>query len=88
MDEMVGPVGSDAEMIEHAVLTMVLRLHPEHLTDAELVLKLCGEQARDEDSVQRAILELKGSGLLRRCGCLILPTHAAVRMGELIARHH
>jgi hypothetical protein len=71
-------------LLEQGVLTMILSLHPEHLTTAELVLKVAGDQEPlGEESIRQAIRDLKGSGLLRRVGDVVQPTHAAIRMDEL-----
>lgn len=63
--------------IERAVLETVLRLHPDHLTTAELVLKLSADGVDGED-IRHAIRDLKCSGLLRLNGGLVVPTHAAL----------
>lgn len=79
-------IEDEDRLLEHGVLTMILNLHPEHLTTAELVLKVAGDQEpSDEEPIRQAIRNLKGSGLLRRVGDVVQPTHAAVRMNELFA---
>lgn len=65
---------------------MILDLHPEHLTTAELVLKMTGTEGHAEgEAIRQAICGLAGSSLLWRMGDLIEPTHAAVRAAELFA---
>lgn len=72
-----------AAAAEHAVLEVVIDLHPDHLTPAELVLKMSGERGED-DEIGRAICELKGSGLLRYIDDVVAPTHAALHFASLI----
>lgn len=77
-------IEDEDRLLEHGVLTMILSLHPEHLTTDELVLKVAGDQEPSgEESIRQSIRNLKGSGLLRRVGDVVQPTHAAVRMDEL-----
>jgi hypothetical protein len=77
-------IEDEDRLLEHGVLTMVLELHPEHLTSAELELKINGYQETLADSFRQAIRNLKGSGLLRPDSDVVEPTHAAVRMNELL----
>ncbi len=80
------PLAEQDRLLEHAVLTMVLDLHPEHLTVAELVLKLARDrEPYDEMQIPQAIRELRASGLLRQSEDVVRPTHAAVRMADLCA---
>ncbi len=77
-------IEDEDRLLEHGVLAMILTLHPQHLTTDELVLKVAGDQEPPPDeSIRQAIRSLKGSGLLRRVGDVVQPTHAAVRMDEL-----
>jgi hypothetical protein len=78
-------IEDEDRLLEHAVLTMVLDLHPEHLTTAEVALKIAGYQESSGDSLRQTIRNLKGSGLLRDVEDVVEPTHAAVRMNELLA---
>jgi hypothetical protein len=78
-------IEDEDRLLEHGVLATILSMHPEHLTTAELVLKIAGDQEPSgEESIRQAIRNLKGSGLLRRVGDVVQPTHAAIRMDELI----
>jgi hypothetical protein len=78
-------IEDENQLLEHGVLTLILTLHPEHLTTDELVLKVAGDQEPPPDeSIRQAIRSLKGSGLLRRVEDVVQPTHAAVRMDELV----
>jgi hypothetical protein len=71
------------KQVELAVLLEVTELHPNHLTPAELVLRLSGE--RDEEKqLEDAIRELKSSGLLRCIGGAVAPTDAALRAAALL----
>lgn len=75
-------------LIEHAVLTMVLDRHPEHLTDDELVLEMVtADQAQSDDAIRRAISSLIGSGVLRRQTDVLEPTNAAVRTADVLDHH-
>jgi hypothetical protein len=72
-------------IVEHAVFTLILDLHPEHLMASELVLKVAGDQDQSEgEAILQAIRDLRGSGLLRYAGDVVEPTHAAVRTVELL----
>jgi hypothetical protein len=67
---------------EAAVLALVLRLHPTHLTERELLLSVLAE-GPEVDAYERAICDLVSYGLLRREGESILPTLAAIEAGEI-----
>jgi hypothetical protein len=73
---------------ESAVLIRVLDLHPSQLTVAELVREIGGERAgfAERDSVERAVRDLSGAGLLHRNDDFVLPTRAALRFNELLDR--
>lgn len=78
-------VGEEALLLQHAVFTTILDLHPEHLTVGELVLKMRGErQPFDDDPIREAIRDLRGCGLLRPASDVVEPTHAAVRAAEIL----
>jgi predicted transcriptional regulator len=71
---------------ESAVLQHVLALHPTAITIDELARELgpdCDSFAQ-RDSVERAVRDLSGSGLLHRSECFVLPTRAALRFDELL----
>ncbi len=79
---------SEDAQVESVLLQRVLDLHPTHVTAAELVRDLAGEDADfgARDAVERAIRELIGAGLLHRTeDGLVMPTRAAVHFGELLA---
>jgi hypothetical protein len=73
---------------ESAVLRQVLGLHPTQVTVAELVREIGGEQADfgERDSIERAIRDLGGAGLLHRSADFVIPTRAALRFSELLDR--
>jgi hypothetical protein len=73
-------------IIEQAVLTQVLVLHPAQFTILELATKMeadCEDFAK-KDAVERAVRELTRDGLLH-CDCRrIWPTRAALRFDALL----
>jgi hypothetical protein len=73
--------------VESALLQRVLDLHPTRVTADELVRDLAGEEPGfgPRDSVERAIRELTGAGLLHRAeDGFVTPTRAAIHFGELL----
>lgn len=75
----------DSAQVELVVLHEIVDLHPDHLSPAELILRLSGE--RDEaEEIKEAIGELKASGLCRYLGEVVAPTHAALRAYAILAR--
>ncbi len=79
------PVVEDDEAVQSAALALVLSWRPDHCTLDELTREMVGgsEDFAERDAVERAVRDLVGSGLLRRCGELILPTRAAVHFHRL-----
>lgn len=71
---------------ESAVLQLVLDLHPVLLTVAEVVREVAGEEPgfAERDSVERAVRDLSGAGLLHRKDEFAIPTRAALRFSELL----
>ena len=67
------------DVLEHAVLHLVLSRHPAQLSFDELV-RATGDPAF---LVQDAVTELTADGLLHRNGEFVLATRAAVRFDEL-----
>jgi hypothetical protein len=68
--------------IEAALLSLIVSLHPSHLTAEELVREMVADP-RDEaegNAVRNAIGSLCRSGLVREIGETIAPTHAALRL--------
>lgn len=71
-----------------AVLRRVLEIHPQTLTQNELIRDLTGggsKEFHEIDAVGRAVLELAAAGLLHRLGDeeIVRPTRAALRYFEL-----
>ena len=78
---------SEDTRVESALLQRVLDLHPTRVTADELVRDLAGEEAdfAARDSVERAIRELTGAGLLHRTDDdFVTPTRAALHFGDLL----
>src|SRR5215208_7537056 len=74
------------EIIERALLTQTLVLHPARLSILELALRLerDWQSFAEKDAVERAVRELNRDGLLA-CDCRrIVPSRAALRFEELI----
>lgn len=64
---------------ESGVLDALINDYPELYTEAELIRELA--RGRDDwrcrDGLERAITSLEASGLVNRCGPLLIPSHAA-----------
>jgi hypothetical protein len=76
----LSPTRND-EIIEQAVLTQVLVLHPTRLTILELAMKMAAdcEEFTQTDAVECAVRELSRDGLLH-CDCRrIWPTRTALQ---------
>ncbi len=73
---------------ESAVLQLVLDLHPTLLTVTEVVREIAGENPdfAARDSVERAVRDLSGAGLLHHRDAFAIPTRAALRFNELLDR--
>jgi hypothetical protein len=79
--------GAD-KRVESALLQRVLDLHPTRVTGDELVRDLAGEEVdfAARDSVERAIRELTGAGLLHRTDDgFVTPTRAAIHFADLLS---
>ncbi len=77
----------DDTRIETVLLQRVLDLHPTRVTTDELIVDLTGKEAdyATRDGIERAIDELTRAGLLHPSGDdFVVPTRAAVRLGELL----
>jgi hypothetical protein len=74
------------QIVEGAVLTLILALHPAQLTIPELVIQMDadGEDFARKDAVERAVRELTRDGLLHCDGQRLWPTHAALRFDALL----
>lgn len=73
----------DPKQVELAVLLVVTELHPDHLTPAELVLRMSGERDEEEE-LRDAIRGLRSSGLLWCIGDAVAPTDAALHATALL----
>jgi hypothetical protein len=74
------------EIIERALLTQALVLHPTRLSVLELALRLerDSQDFAQKDAVERAVRELSRDGLLA-CDCrCISPSRAALRFEQLL----
>jgi hypothetical protein len=80
------PNQTDDLRAQRIVLTHVLALHPSSLTVPDLVREISAGSAdfAEGDSIERAIRDLTGIGLLNCAGGLIAPSHAAVRFDALL----
>jgi hypothetical protein len=78
-------VADEDRLLEQAAFATILDLHPEHLTNSELALKVAGTQDRlDSLAVKQAIDTLRSAGLVRHGGDVVEPTHAAVHAAVLL----
>ncbi len=68
-----------------AALSLVLAMRPDQLALDELIREMVAgsDDFAERDAVERAVRDLVGAGLLRRCGELVLPTRAAVHFHRL-----
>jgi hypothetical protein len=82
---------AEDETVESAVMRQLLELHPARVTLAELRRELNGSRRdfAERDSVDRAVRDLAGAGLLHGGEDgeeFVTPTRAAVRFSELLDR--
>jgi hypothetical protein len=73
------------DVLQSAVLTILLDAHPAQRSEDELVRELAAD-TRDvsrRDAVHNAIRELVGAGLAHRNGSFLFVARAAVRFEEL-----
>jgi hypothetical protein len=79
------PAEQDA-VIEAAVLTQLLVLHPAHLTFEELLRSIVvkPDDFAQRDAIERAVRDLVATGLLHRNEDFVLPSRAALRFDELL----
>ncbi|HEX6688063.1 MAG TPA: hypothetical protein VF085_05300 [Solirubrobacterales bacterium] len=63
----------------------IIDLHPDHLTEQELTLRIGADQEdfAEVEAIKGAIRSLGSSGLVRRIGEVIAPTHAALRAATI-----
>ena len=83
-NDRIRSTAEEDEMIESAVLSQILALHPTAITLEELARETTGGDAfADSDSIERAVRDLVAAGLVHRHDALLLPTRAALRFQEL-----
>ncbi len=77
------------ELVERAVLEVVIDLHPAVMTMAELLLRIAGDpqDGREIDTIACAVSDLRGVRLLQDDhNERVEPTPAALRAAELLLR--
>lgn len=87
MDDIRNPIEEDA-VTESAVLQHLLSLHPTQITVAELIREIAADPQSfsQRDSIERAVRDLAGAGLVHRNAEFVLPSRAALRFNELLER--
>ena len=80
------PNQTDDLRTQRIVLTHVLALQPSSLTVLDLVREISAGSVdfAEGDSIERAIRDLTGIGLLNCPGGLVIPSHAAVHFNALL----
>ena len=82
------PPKYNVAIVEAVLLEVAAELHPQHLTAAELSLKIVGDpdDGREIETAARAIRNLREFGLFRdRDDEIAEPTQAALRAVALLA---
>jgi hypothetical protein len=76
---------SEDDVLQAAVLTLLLDAHPAQRSEEELVRELSADphDVAERDAVEIAIRELVGAGLAHRHDDFLFATHAAVRFERL-----
>jgi hypothetical protein len=77
---------SEKDVIEVGLLALILELHPEHLSAADLIRKMEAGNPRNSNeakAVERALESLLDSELVIEADGVIAPTKAALRFDEL-----
>ena len=81
------PPKYNPELVERAILEVVIDLHPASLTAAELSMRIAGDpkDRREIDTITCAVRDLRGSGLLQDGHDeRVEPTPAALRAASLL----
>jgi hypothetical protein len=81
-------VAREDDMVQQAVLGLLVDAHPGQYSEQELVRQMTAEEPEafsPRDEVQNAIRDLVGAGLAHRHGSFVFATRAAVRADELKA---
>jgi hypothetical protein len=81
----ISTAGLDAKA-ERGILTMVLEVYPELLSESDLERAFVSDEAvfGERDAVERAVHSLVVAGLLNRARPLLVPTLAARRFHALV----
>ncbi len=76
---------SEDDLLQAAVLTLLLDAHPAQRSEEELVRELSADphDVAERDAVEIAIRDLVGAGLAHRHDDFLFATHAAVRFEQL-----
>jgi Fe2+ or Zn2+ uptake regulation protein len=79
------PVAEREDMAQQAVLAILLEAHPGQRSVEEVIREMTDrpDDFAARDTVDNAIRDLVGAGLLHRHGAFVFATHAAVRFDEL-----
>ncbi len=83
------PPKYNPELVEQAVMEVVIEVHPALLTIAELLSRVAGDpqDRREIDTITCAVRDLKGWGLLEEGqGKRVEPTPAALHLAALLLR--
>ncbi|HEU5141773.1 MAG TPA: hypothetical protein VFU04_01315, partial [Solirubrobacterales bacterium] len=85
MDDTRSPAEEDA-VVEAAVLSQLLALHPVQVTVEELLREIADdpEDFEERDAIERAVRDLAGAGLVHRLEDFAIPSRAALRFDELL----
>jgi hypothetical protein len=80
-----GPPSHEEDLVQQAVLAILLDAHPAQRSTDEIVRELADQpdEFGERDRIDNAIRDLVGAGLLHRHGPFVFATHAAVRLNEL-----
>jgi hypothetical protein len=71
-------------LVEQALLSEIIALHPDHLTPEELVRWMnIKSSTACRIAILDALLALTRSGLARQSGEVVEPTHAALRADQI-----
>ena len=78
-------VAQREDMAQQAVLAILLEAHPGQRSVEEVIREMTDrpDDFPARDTVDNAIRDLVGAGLLHRHGAFVFATHAAVRFDDL-----
>jgi hypothetical protein len=80
------PPRYNPELVERAILEVIIELHPAVITLAGLSLRIAGDphDRREIDTIACAVRDLREAGLLLEHDERVEPTPAAIRAAELL----